>query len=214
MQQSNPFDEDYFLRGPETGKSNYVNYTWMPERTIAFAERLISHWGANQGDTALDFGCSRGYVVRALRMKGILAYGYDISMWAIENADEMAKPFVSNGPIHYTSFDYVLAKDVLEHVAAHDIDDALDRLIGLVRKKLTIIVPLQARDSVRYVRDEDNKDATHAICWPLEQWLYNVSSALPDGAHATASWDIPGLKPTSRKPFQSCGFIEVVKAMK
>jgi hypothetical protein len=35
------FDADYFERGPESGKSCYHSYRWLPEATIKFAYKLM-----------------------------------------------------------------------------------------------------------------------------------------------------------------------------
>src|SRR3990167_2449572 len=88
------YDDAYFLRGAETGKSLYTNYRWLPDLTIPMAKRIIEHLGfeGDKSTTILDYGCSRGYLVRALRGFGYKAYGVDVSAWAIENADEIAKP--------------------------------------------------------------------------------------------------------------------------
>src|SRR5579862_3672374 len=90
------YDESYFLRGKESGKSLYENYRWMPDLTIPMVQRIIEHCGIRRGDSILDFGCARGYVVRAFRELGYNAYGYDISRWAIENADLAAYPYLTS----------------------------------------------------------------------------------------------------------------------
>ncbi len=73
------YDADYFLRGKATGKSLYEDYRWMPGLTIPMVRSMISHLGIANADMVLDFGCARGYVVRAFRELGYLAYGYDTS---------------------------------------------------------------------------------------------------------------------------------------
>src|SRR3954469_1999410 len=82
------FDSDYFLHGKQTGKSLYEDYRWMPELTIPMVERMIAHLGIVKGDTILDFGCARGYAVRAFQQLGYDAWGIDCSGWAIENCDK------------------------------------------------------------------------------------------------------------------------------
>jgi len=115
------YDEDYFLRGKETGKSLYENYRWIPELTVPMAKSIVKHCGIKQDQRILDFGCARGYLVRALRELGHEAYGYDESRWALDNLDPVAQPFI-NSVVGYTpfwkreKFDWVIAKDVLEHI--------------------------------------------------------------------------------------------------
>ena len=39
------FNEDYYERGAETGKSLYSHYRWMPELTIPMAHHLARYIG-------------------------------------------------------------------------------------------------------------------------------------------------------------------------
>jgi cyclopropane fatty-acyl-phospholipid synthase-like methyltransferase len=72
---SDKYDADYFLRGKASGKSLYDNYRWMPDLTKPMAERIIEHLGIELDDRIMDFGCARGYLVRALTELGQDAYG-------------------------------------------------------------------------------------------------------------------------------------------
>ena len=92
---SDVFDEDYFLRGRQTGKSLYVDYRWLPELTVPMVSAIVSHLGIEPDHTILDYGCARGYVVKAFRQLGYKAFGVDISEWAIRNADEETKPYLN-----------------------------------------------------------------------------------------------------------------------
>lgn len=202
-----PYDENYFLRGEASGRSNYTDYRWMEERTIAFARRLVDHLGIQRGQTFLDVGCALGFTVKALRRIGVQAWGYDISEWAINNCDPEITPYVrtSSWPGH---FDYMLLKDVAEHLEPGQLRDLIDRLTGQLRKAMLLIVPLSGIEGGRYIRDADNKDVTHIIRWPLEAWLRFVQRQNEEFI-AQASWHIPGLKPTSLSSPSSCGFITI-----
>jgi hypothetical protein len=35
---NHPYTEDYFMRGPESGLSNYRDYQWLPDLTIPMAD--------------------------------------------------------------------------------------------------------------------------------------------------------------------------------
>ena len=80
------YDEDYFERGVETGKSLYSNYRWIPELTIPICAELIMQLKIGPEDTILDFGCAKGFIVKALRLLHREAYGVDISEYAIKQA--------------------------------------------------------------------------------------------------------------------------------
>lgn len=118
---SNFYDSSYFNRGIETKKSCYTNYKWLPELTIPMAYKIIKYLGLKENSKILDFGCSKGYLVKAFRQLDINAYGVDISNYAIKNCDPEVKDFcklITNKNFFpfKTKFNYVITKDVLEHL--------------------------------------------------------------------------------------------------
>ena len=125
------YDYDYFERGIETGKSNYQNYRWIPELTIPMAMTIIDLLGIKPGDLILDYGCAKGYLVKALRMLNREAWGCDISGYALMEADADVQPFLSNlnRPdkfLYITKrFKYGICKDVLEHIPVDKLSDLL-----------------------------------------------------------------------------------------
>ena len=73
--------------------------------------------------TVLDAGCAMGYIVEALRDRGVEAYGFDISEYAISHVREDIKPFcfvhsiTEKIPEEYPQkYDLVLTVEVLEHL--------------------------------------------------------------------------------------------------
>ena len=89
------YDENYFERGLQLGISGYTSYSWMPELTLKMAEFLAEDLNL-RNKTALDFGCAKGYLVKALRIYGIEAYGYDASEYAISQAPKEIGRYCSN----------------------------------------------------------------------------------------------------------------------
>lgn len=170
MNTGEQYDEDYFLRGKQTGKSLYEYYRWMPDLTVPMVCTIIQHLGIDIGDSILDFGCARGYVVRAFRDMDYNAWGYDISGWAVDNADETVRDkYVSNDPdILTTKFDWIIAKDVLEHVDR--LWDTIGRLMRAAKKGIFVVVPLSEVDDGRYVVREYEKDVTHIHRLTLWKW--------------------------------------------
>ncbi len=72
------YDYDYFEKGVTSKKSCYLNYRWMPDLTIPMASKIIKFLNIRDKESILDFGCSKGYMVRAFRLLDINAYGVDI----------------------------------------------------------------------------------------------------------------------------------------
>lgn len=199
------FGRDYFMDGPSTGLSNYVNYTWLPERTLPMAGVIKRHLRIRDGETVLDFGCSRGFVVRALRELGVQAYGYDISKWAIENCDPAVKGLVFNELPNHT-YSWVLAKDVFEHLSVEQLMDVIPQLLARVWAGLFIVVPLAAKTNGEYVGPDDNKDSTHIIRWTMSDWLHFLQG-FDASMTVTGSFHVAGIKQASEPWPGSCGFI-------
>ena len=81
------YDEDYFENGIKTGKSCYENYRWLPELTIPMAMTIIDLLKIQRFETVLDFGCAKGYLVKAFKLLYRNAFGVDASPYAIANCD-------------------------------------------------------------------------------------------------------------------------------
>lgn len=165
------YDADYFLRGPESGKSLYTDYRWMPEATRPMVASMVSALGITHAHTVLDFGCSRGYVVRALREMEYRAFGVDVSDWALENADERAKLFCGYPELMLSPikrYDWIIAKDVLEHV--EDLQPTIDRIMHAATVGVFAVVPLSLMDGDPYIVAEYEKDVTHLHRLCLSSW--------------------------------------------
>ena len=77
------YNRDYYESGIENGISGYRNYRWMPELTIRMAHCLIQDLSIDKSHSVLDYGCAKGFLVKALRLLDIDAFGLDVSEYAI-----------------------------------------------------------------------------------------------------------------------------------
>jgi len=184
------FNEDYFLRGKETGVSNYENYIWRPDLTVPACQSIINALDARKGDRILDFGCARGYYVRALRQLGLKAYGYDVSAWAIEQADEVVKDFVSNS-FPGAGYDFILCKDVMEHIPTPELEEVIEAIARMTWKCALVVVPLTAEPDGAYIYPRDNDDATHIQRRNMDGWLQLFERVI-DGRIGDADYLISG----------------------
>ena len=168
-----PFDEDYYLRGEQTGKSLYTNYRWLPSLSLPFASALCDQLDISVGNRVLDYGCARGYLVKALRILNREAYGIDASTWAVENcdADVRACVFHTSATPLLPPIDIVLCKDVLEHMTAESVEDVLLTLSRYC-DRLWVCVPLGAND--QYIIPEMERDSTHVLRRDLDWWAAMV----------------------------------------
>jgi len=167
------YDYDYFEKGVTSKKSCYLNYRWMPDLTIPMASKIIKFLNIRDKESILDFGCSKGYMVRAFRLLDINAYGVDISNYAIEHADPEVKKFcklIKNNnyaPIK-KNFDWVITKDVLEHLTISQISKFL-KTYKKLSKKMFHVVPLG--DNKKFRIKEYHLDKSHLQINNQKWWI-------------------------------------------
>jgi SAM-dependent methyltransferase len=169
MVDSSFYDEDYYQRGIETGKSCYQLYRWLPELTMPMAMRIIDYLHIRPEHTVLDYGCALGYMVKAFRLLHRQAWGFDISSYAIEHVDNEVKDycFLINRPVEIPeNFDFCIAKDVLEHIEYKCIGNVLKNIDA---KMMFAIVPLGKNG--KYESPCNNMDKSHIICEDVDWWL-------------------------------------------
>ena len=201
------YDEDYFMHGKKTGKSLYDNYRWLPELTIPMCQAIVDYCGIVKRDRVLDFGCARGYVVKALRQLGYDAYGTDVSRWAIDNCDEDARPYLnlnanSDPPLLAMGFDWIIAKDVLEHIPY--VGYTITQLMSAASKGVFAVVPLAPFDGSPYVVEEYEGDVTHVQRLTLGSW---IDMFVRFGWRVEASYRVPGVKDNYAHYKNGNGFI-------
>ena len=165
------FNENYFERGPQLGLSLYENFRWLPEVSIPMARQLKIMY---PGKSILDFGCAKGYLVKALVSIGVVAYGMDISTYAISRCDENIRHLLFEKIEPIPSVDLVFCKDTLEHIPEEKI---VPTLIALKKKSKNafMIVPLGENGKYR-IQDYD-KDLTHIIKKPEAWWTLQFKYA-------------------------------------
>lgn len=85
--------------------------------------------------TVLDAGCAMGYLVEALRERGVEAYGFDVSKYAISNAVEGAKSYCFVHSITESlpdtvpqKFDLIITIEVMELLFPEDGEKAIANL--------------------------------------------------------------------------------------
>ncbi len=173
------YDEDYFEHGPIAGVSGYMNYSWMPERTLRMAHHLIASLPIKPGERVLDFGCAKGFLVKALRILDVEAWGVDVSEYAIAHADQevrryliqsafsikapgMAGIYVNNEPCR---FDWLIAKDVFEHLTEEELRCVLEDCSA---RRLFVAVPLG--DGERFTIPAMDLDVTHRLAKSGAWW--------------------------------------------
>jgi len=132
---------------------------------------MIDSLGIKRGQTVLDYGCSKGFLVKAFNLLHRNAWGVDVSKYAIENVDTQVKDRCFLGMDELESrfegkFDFCIAKDVFEHIRLPDLKLVLQRINA---DKMLVIVPLGSNG--KYRAPANNFDSSHVICEDEHWWL-------------------------------------------
>ena len=174
------FNEDYYERGAETGKSLYSHYRWMPELTIPMAHHIAKYMDLDDNEKVLDFGCAKGYTVKALRLLGYKAYGVDVSEYAVSQIEEKTRKWC--GVIKPQDelicaefgYDWILCKDILEHIPYMDLHDQLT-VLRRGGKRVMAMIPMG--DNGKYVIDSYELDKSHFIREDINWWCKEFEEA-------------------------------------
>ena len=138
--------------------------------------------------TVLDVGCAKGYLVRALRERGVDARGIDISEYAIECADQETRPYLRvlearDIPVG-ERYDLVHACGVLAYMELTEIRAVLRRLhtvarLGSMFDELTRERLLSLYDSGDpHAIDPLRKQELTEVAW---EWLFREAGFIQNG---------------------------------
>jgi len=183
------FDEDYFEKGKISGKSWYMNYRWLPERSTTEAKAIIDYLQLNENHKILDFGCAKGFLVKALRMQNIETEGCDISDYALSFAPGGCWNSSIEKNWENKKYTHVIVKDVFEHLTPVQLFEILNK-ISKVSSKILCIVPIG--DNGVYRIPEYHCDISHIIAENEEWWKGKFEEG--EWNIITECEHIPGLK--------------------
>lgn len=160
------FDEDYFERGVEKHISGYTDYHWKPEYVLPLANWIKKKYyplGTFPDSQVLDYGCAKGFLVKALRMFSINASGCDLSDYALTNGEPEVKEYLYDMNLEKNfinhQFTVVICKDVLEHIPKDKIAETLKGISRINNAALIAIIPLG--DNGKFRIREYELDITH-----------------------------------------------------
>tara|TARA_Y100000310_G_scaffold318530_1_gene372762 strand:+ start:689 stop:1300 length:612 start_codon:yes stop_codon:yes gene_type:complete len=161
--RSDLFNEDYYENGIARGISGYENYRWIPSRSIPEALEIKNSFEFN---TCVDYGCAKGFLVSALRILGVEAYGEDISEYAVNNCMPSVSDYITYP--NDKKCDLLISKDVLEHIPEVGIQTLLESL-GKKSEQFFFVIPLG--DNNKFRIKEYEVDVTHVIKKDEEWWI-------------------------------------------
>ena len=154
------FDADYWDGDRKFGYGGYK----YDGRYRPVAEAMARHYGLKPGDSILDVGCGKAFLLYEFTqaVPGVEVRGIDISRYGIEHAKPEVRPFLQVGdatelPFPDHSFDLVISITTLHNLYCYDLDKAL-REIERVGKKDKYLV-------VESYRNEEEK--ANLLYWQL-----------------------------------------------
>ena len=112
--------------------------------------------------TVLDAGCAKGFLVEALRDRGIEAYGIDVSEHAIASVREDIRPHCWAGSLSEPlpqRYGLITCIEVLEHIPVESIDSVVANLCDHTDDILMSSTP------------DEYADPTHLNVRPAEYWV-------------------------------------------
>ena len=152
------YGEQYYKNYPSDSGLPYERADLWLHFFAHIADRIIEHVHPR---TVLDVGCAKGFLVEALRDRGVEAFGLDISQYAIGQVREDIKPFCwvgSAADALSRRYDLIVCIEVLEHLSEIDAQTAVNNLC-------------QHSDDILFSSSPDHHpDPTHVNVQPVEYW--------------------------------------------
>lgn len=138
------FGRDFFDGDRRHG---YGGFSYQPRFWQPVIPAFQKHFGLTAHSSVLDVGCAKGFMLHdmAAAIPGIAVRGVDISEYAIENAIEDMKPFVSVAdakalPFADKSFDVVISINTVHNLDREECGQSLREIQRIARKGAFITV--------------------------------------------------------------------------
>lgn len=137
------FDRDYWDGDRKFGYGGYR----YDGRWRAVADLLANHYQLKSGDSVLDVGCGKAFLLYDLMqaVPGLKVSGIDLSSYAIENAKEEVRPFLrvadaASLPFKDSSFDLVISITTLHNLPCTKLEAALKEMERVGKKNKYLVV--------------------------------------------------------------------------
>jgi hypothetical protein len=157
-QKNSPhFDAYYYAH--DCGEPYERNEFWL-ELFDRIAEGIIQRINPQ---TVLDAGCAWGFLVEALRKRGVDAWGVDISSYAISQVEESVRPYCRLGSLTEPlerEYDLIVNIEVLEHMTNAEARQAVANMCSFTQDIVFSSTPF------------DYSEATHINVQPPEFWAH------------------------------------------
>jgi len=166
------YDQDYFENGLKSNWGQGYSWTIFSSLFKETAEFMTEFFA--EAESFLDIGCAKGFLVRALRETGRESFGFDHSRWAIDRADESAKPFLRLAGVDEVSFDrqfdVLLAFSILESLTEEQVHRFLSRARGWTRQAIFATITTLTEPAECSSMNSCDRDLSHITMRSREWW--------------------------------------------
>lgn len=136
--EARKFGESFFDGDRLTG---YGGYGYHPKFWTETVKRFRDHYRLRDNASVLDVGCAKGFMMYDFKklMPEISIAGIDISTYAVANAIEEMRPYISAGnakdlPFDDNAFDLVISINAVHNLELDDCKTALQEIQRVSRK--------------------------------------------------------------------------------
>lgn len=186
-QDSVRYNEDYFTKSPYAPYEDFQHHAPRVDKIIKLANPK----------SVLDVGCAFGYIVKRLNDRGVMAYGCDISEYAVKRASEIIPDRVvqcdirSGLPFKDGEFDLLYCEGVLEHIEEESIDFVMKEFDRVAEKRMLAISLAEHPEAL----NEPGHICVKPVEWWVEKMPFNTLLYLPPfGTESPGQWVIKKLE--------------------
>jgi SAM-dependent methyltransferase len=184
------FGKEFFDGSRETG---YGGFSYHPRFWQPVVPTFQSHFGLKAGDSVLDVGCAKGFMMHDMAelIPGLTVKGIDISDYAIANALPDMKPHVQVAdatelPFLDKSFDVVICINTVHNLEREACGVALREIERVARRGAFVTVDAYRDDDER--RRMEAWNLTARTMMHVDEWKAFFASV---GYTGDYYWFIP-----------------------
>ena len=167
----------------------YGGYNYIPGRFKPVAEEFIDYYGLKNGDSVLDVGCGKGFLLYEMKLllPELQIRGVDISQYAIKNSkpevqEDLTVCSAVSLPFENNYFDLVISINTIHNLYNYDLIKALQEIERVGKKYKYVCV-----ESYRNEQEKANLLYWQVTCESFcthEEWEWWFDRAGYTGDHS------------------------------
>ncbi|PCJ19728.1 MAG: hypothetical protein COB04_05315 [Gammaproteobacteria bacterium] len=172
-----------YYDNPDSG-CGYGGYSY-DGRYAETAQQIINHYQLKPGDSVLEVGCAKGFLLVEFHKLGMNVCGVEISDYAIKNAHPLirhclVRASAADLPLQSNCFDLVMSKEVLPHLTEADIERSFAEFKRIAQDSHVFLeIQCAATDTAKALCFK--WDPTHQTIQTPQWWRRKLVDALYQG---------------------------------